>query len=153
MTEKQKRFCYEYLVDLDAKQAAIRAGYTRAGDGKKLLENSNIRELIETLMKANNTKGEDIPESRSETGDPPAQIAKVQPAREPTVENLIAELSKIAFSESSETKSSEKLKALELLGKHCGFFSENFHNKNKESENPFSGLSTEELRKLVSDET
>ncbi len=28
MTPKQKRFCEEYLVDLNATQAAIRAGYT-----------------------------------------------------------------------------------------------------------------------------
>lgn len=28
LTEKQKRFCDEYLVDLNATQAAIRAGYS-----------------------------------------------------------------------------------------------------------------------------
>ena len=28
MTEKQKRFVEEYLIDLNAKQAAIRAGYS-----------------------------------------------------------------------------------------------------------------------------
>ena len=28
MTEKQKRFCDEYLIDLNATQAAIRAGYS-----------------------------------------------------------------------------------------------------------------------------
>lgn len=30
LTEKQKRFCDEYLVDLNATQAAIRAGYSEA---------------------------------------------------------------------------------------------------------------------------
>ena len=29
MTDKQKRFCDEYLVDLNATQAAIRAGYSK----------------------------------------------------------------------------------------------------------------------------
>ena len=29
MTEKQKRFCDEYLVDCNATQAAIRAGYSK----------------------------------------------------------------------------------------------------------------------------
>ena len=28
MTKKQKRFCEEYLIDLNATQAAIRAGYS-----------------------------------------------------------------------------------------------------------------------------
>ena len=28
MTEKQKRFCDEYIIDLNATQAAIRAGYS-----------------------------------------------------------------------------------------------------------------------------
>ena len=28
MTAKQKRFCEEYLIDLNATQAAIRAGYS-----------------------------------------------------------------------------------------------------------------------------
>ena len=29
MTEKQKHFCIEYLIDLNATQAAIRAGYSK----------------------------------------------------------------------------------------------------------------------------
>ena len=29
MTEKQKRFCDEYLTDLNATQAAVRAGYSK----------------------------------------------------------------------------------------------------------------------------
>lgn len=28
MTERQKKFCEEYLIDLNATQAAIRAGYS-----------------------------------------------------------------------------------------------------------------------------
>lgn len=29
MTDKQRRFCDEYLVDMNATQAAIRAGYSK----------------------------------------------------------------------------------------------------------------------------
>ena len=29
MTDKQARFCEEYMIDLNATQAAIRAGYSR----------------------------------------------------------------------------------------------------------------------------
>ena len=34
LTDKQKRFCEEYLIDLNATQAAIRAGYSRTSAGQ-----------------------------------------------------------------------------------------------------------------------
>jgi len=40
LTPKQKRFCEEYLIDLNATQAAIRAGYSN-----RLLKNSSILAL------------------------------------------------------------------------------------------------------------
>lgn len=42
MTTKQKRFCQEYLIDLNTTQAAIRAGYsekTAYSMGQQLLKN------------------------------------------------------------------------------------------------------------------
>ena len=42
MTAKQKRFCNEYLIDCNATQAAIRAGYsakTAYSVGQRLLKN------------------------------------------------------------------------------------------------------------------
>ena len=54
MTEKQKRFCDEYLIDLNATQAAIRAGYKRSEytdtNANKLLENTSVAEAIEKAM-------------------------------------------------------------------------------------------------------
>lgn len=35
LTEKQKRFCEEYLIDLNATQAATRAGYKNAEIGRE----------------------------------------------------------------------------------------------------------------------
>lgn len=49
MTEKQKRFCEEYLIDLNATQAAIRAGYserTAKETGCENLTKPNIQEYI-----------------------------------------------------------------------------------------------------------
>lgn len=49
MTPKQGRFVLEYLVDLNATQAAIRAGYSENGanvQGSQLLANPNIAEAI-----------------------------------------------------------------------------------------------------------
>ena len=52
MTEKQKRFCDEYLISLNATQSAIKAGYTKKyanTNASKLLQNTTIKEYIENL--------------------------------------------------------------------------------------------------------
>ena len=50
MNDKQLRFCEEYLIDLNATQAAIRAGYspkTAKEQGSRLLSNANVRARID----------------------------------------------------------------------------------------------------------
>ena len=53
MSAKQKRFCDEYLIDLNATQAAIRAGYskkTARAMGHENLTKPYIQEYIEKRM-------------------------------------------------------------------------------------------------------
>lgn len=53
MTPKQERFAQEYLVDLNATQAAIRAGYsakTARQQGERLLSNADIQARVEGLQ-------------------------------------------------------------------------------------------------------
>lgn len=53
MTEKQKRFCDEYLIDLNATQAAIRAGYSPNGINKRvsrMMANDGIQEYIKKRL-------------------------------------------------------------------------------------------------------
>lgn len=53
MTLKQQRFCDEYLIDLNATQAAIRAGYSpkRASEqAYQLLHKTTVKEYIEQRM-------------------------------------------------------------------------------------------------------
>lgn len=53
MTDKQQRFCDEYLIDLNATQAAIRAGYsenTARAIGCENLTKPYIQEYIEKRM-------------------------------------------------------------------------------------------------------
>lgn len=50
LTAKQKMFCDEYLIDLNATQAAIRAGYspkTAYSQGQRLLKNVEVQEYIQ----------------------------------------------------------------------------------------------------------
>ena len=53
MTAKQKLFCDEYLIDLNATQAAIRAGYSENyanTNASKLLQNTTIKDFIAARM-------------------------------------------------------------------------------------------------------
>ncbi|MBB6176393.1 MAG: terminase small subunit [Anoxybacillus ayderensis] len=53
LTEKQKRFADEYLIDLNATQAAIRAGYSprsAAEQASRLLKNAKVRAYIDERM-------------------------------------------------------------------------------------------------------
>lgn len=53
LADKQKRFVVEYLVDLNATQAAIRAGYspkTATEQGARLLTNVKVQEAIQKAM-------------------------------------------------------------------------------------------------------
>lgn len=53
MTAKQQRFCDEYLIDLNATQAAIRAGYSKKTAkqiGQENLTKLDIKEYIEKRM-------------------------------------------------------------------------------------------------------
>ncbi len=53
MTEKQKLFADEYLIDLNATQAAIRAGYSPNGINKRvsrMMANDGIQEYIKKRL-------------------------------------------------------------------------------------------------------
>ncbi|MSQ98316.1 MAG: terminase small subunit [Xanthomonadales bacterium] len=149
LTPKQRTFCEEYLVDLNATQAAIRAGYskkTAKETGCENLSKPNIQDAIRTAM------------------DERSLRTRI------TVDRVLAEIAKIGFSDIREIftaddklrsiadlpddiaaavqsievavrptgladddgfkdgelvykiKLSDKLKGLELLGKHLGMF-------------------------------
>ncbi len=99
LTPKQRRFVEEYLVDLNGTQAAIGAGYskrTAQEQSSRLLSNVMVRRVIDAATEA------------------------LSERTEVTVERVVNELSFVAFE--GEHKTSDKLKALELLGRHLGMF-------------------------------
>lgn len=106
LTEKQKRFVQEYLVDLNATKAAIRAGYSakRASElGYQLLHKTTVQAAIDKALKERSKR------------------------TEVTQDYVITKLKEICDKEASDmTESplrySNQLKALELLGKHVGAF-------------------------------
>ena len=103
LTSKQKAFVQEYLIDLNATQAARRAGYKNPEIGRQLIANNNVSKAIQAALKAR--------EKRTEV----------------TQDYVIAKLREIAEKDASDgpdsdLKYSSKIKALELRGKHVGAF-------------------------------
>ena len=53
MTDKQKRFVEEYLIDLNATQAAIRAGYSpnRASEqAHQLIQKTTVQKVLHSVL-------------------------------------------------------------------------------------------------------
>lgn len=141
LTKKQKRFAEEYLIDLNATQAAIRAGYspdTAKAIGCENLTKPNIKEYIDKAI-AERSKRTGINQDR--VIRELARIAFVNAAnvidtkdatiKEGTSDDDTAAIQSVkvkSFGEDGverEIKLADKIKALELLGKHLGMFQNN----------------------------
>lgn len=66
LTPKQKRFCNEYLIDLNATQAAIRAGYSKKTSYAIGQENLKKVEIQNYMQKIMNEKEDDLIASQDE---------------------------------------------------------------------------------------
>ena len=61
LTEKQATFVQEYLIDLNATQAAVRAGYSKGSAARyavELLNKNHVAEAIRTAMQERNRRVE-----------------------------------------------------------------------------------------------
>lgn len=141
MTKKQKRFVEEYLIDLNATQAAIRAGYKagsaqRASEiGSELLQKTPVSESIQQAM-AERSRRTGVNADRVvqelakiafvnaiEVIDPKTATVKENASSDDTA--AIQSVKVKTFGEDGlerEIKMADKLKALELLGRHMGMF-------------------------------
>ena len=138
MTDKQERFCEEYMIDLNATQAAIRAGYspkTANEQGSQLLAKLSIQNRIAQLQ-AEQSRRTGV--SADRVVRELAKIAFVNAADliDPKTASLKSDVSHddIAAVQSvkvktfgedgleQEVKLADKLRALDLLGKHLGMF-------------------------------
>lgn len=124
MTDRQKRFCDEYLIDCNATQAAIRAGYSEKfahTNANKLLQVTTIKAFIKK------------------------ELEQIRSSKIATIEEIMIYLTAVMRGESSSeivivegigdgcsnartmTKApdeKERLKAAELLGKRYGMFTD-----------------------------
>lgn len=121
MNARQKRFCDEYLIDCNATQAAIRAGYspkTAKVTGAKMLTNANLKAYIdEQLERIHNEKTADAQEVLEYL----TAVMRGQHT-EQTLQLIGDGAQKIA---DIDVSAKERLKAAELIGKRYGMFKDN----------------------------
>ena len=124
LTEKQKRFCDEYLIDCNATQAAIRAGYSENGAevrGNELLRNSKVKAYIDELM---NEKRKPTIATQDEVLEYLTSVLR----GESQGNEIVVEGTGNGFSQAREMQKrpseKERMKAAELLGKRYGTFVE-----------------------------
>ena len=120
MTPKQQKFCDEYLIDCNATQAAIRAGYSpkAAGTcGARLLANAGVRARIDAeLEKLHSAKIADAEEV--------LQYLTAVLRGEYTEEIPLLCGNSCQTLTQKEIGAKERLKAAELLGKRYGLYTE-----------------------------
>lgn len=121
MNARQKRFCDEYLMDCNAKQAAIRAGYspkTAYSIGNENLNKPELKAYIEEqLEKIHNEKTADAQEvleylTAVMRGQHTEQVLKLVGEGVQTITDI-------------DVAAKERIKAAELIGKRYGLFKDN----------------------------
>ena len=116
LTDKQKVFCKEYIIDFNATRAAKSAGYSEKTAGRiggENVQKLEIQNEIARLMKKRNER------------------------TEVTADSVVNELAKIGFIKKEngvegytmEFDSKDKIKALEMLARHVGAFNKDESNK------------------------
>lgn len=162
LTEKQKKFVEEYLIDLNATQAAIRAGYsvkTADVQSSRMLGNVKVQQAIAEKM-AERSRRTGINQDRVLM-----ELAKIAFVNADDVINAqdattkegasrddLAAIQSIkvkSFGEDGierEIKLADKLKALEMLGRHLGMWNDKLQMSGIEEERKKLGDILEQLR-------
>lgn len=124
LTDKQKEFVRQYLVDLNATQAAIRAGYsmkTAYRQGADLLQKTSIREAIE---KAQAKRARRVEVTQDYVLSNLVEVVERTMQRAPVLdrkgEQVTDEEGRAVWT--FDAKGANR--ALELLGKHLGIFAD-----------------------------
>ena len=124
MTDRQRKFCDEYLIDCNATQAAIRAGYspkTAKSMGNRLLTYVYIRTYIDEQLAA-------LHDEKVADADEVIKYLTSVMRGESTAEIVVVEGEGDGCSSARRINKApdekERLKAAELLGKRYGIFTD-----------------------------
>jgi phage terminase small subunit len=157
----QERFCREYVKDLDARAAVLRAGYASGpnirGRVWRLLRNGEVQARIAELQEAATRQAE--ADARAEAGWVVAQLVKIARADPRKFFHADGAPKKVhelgddeaaalsGFEPSGEAgKVIDRLKVLELLGRHFGLWPQK--PAAAPDTNLFEGMSTDDVRRV-----
>src|SRR3954463_8634200 len=143
LNDRQARFVAEYQADLNATQAAVRAGYSARSaysTGERMLRNAEVAAAIAEAQAARSKRTEVTADrvvlelARVAFGDPRRVMSwgpggvRLRPSAELADEEaaIVAEVAETTTKEggSLRVKTVDKLGALRLLGAHLGMFAE-----------------------------
>lgn len=171
LTDKQERFCQEYLIDLNATQAAVRAGYsekTANEQGSQNLVKLSIQNRISELKKERSKRTEIEADrvlkelARVAFADPrklydeDGRLKDVCELDDDTAAIVSGvDMQTTTFGkdkdkevETKKVKMWDKMRALELAGKHLVLYTDKQIVKEESYLDDLGGLSEEELVKL-----
>ena len=121
MNAKQRKFADEYLIDCNATQAAIRAGYnekTAYSQGQRMLKNVEVKTYIdEQLERLHNEKTADAQEVLE-------YLTAVMRGQH-TEEILRLDGGGVQVADHIQVSARDRIRAAELIGKRYGMFKDN----------------------------
>lgn len=169
LTQKQKVFADEYLIDLNATRAykiaykSCKKDETANVNGSKLLRNTKVAKYIEERMNERSKRTEITQDNvlRELATIAFANVTDFVTIKNGAVivkdtkdipKNLIPAIASIKEGRNGiEVSFYSKDKSLELLGRHLGMFNDKIEVTGTVN-NPMEGLTTEELKKLIEDD-
>ena len=168
MTENQKIFADEYLIDLNATRAyrvaypSVKKDETAKSAGSRMLTNVNVAKYIsermqERMQRTEVTQDMVVKELAAIAFARATDYAEVKGGTvrikdtDALSDRQIRAIAGIKEGANGiEIKLNDKEKALELLGRHLGMWNDKIKVDGEvTTNNPFEGLTTEELKKLV----
>lgn len=158
MTVKRHRFVAEYLVDLNATQAAIRAGYAKKGAKDQAYQLMQLPEVAEAIEKAMGERNKRLQVDADYVLQRLTQIdqldladifdldGKLLPVRQWPL--IWRQMVKEVDMKTGKVKFHDKLRALELIGKHVNVnaFREQVNHTGNIN---FTDMSDEELERQI----
>jgi|TARA_B100000497_G_scaffold29683_1_gene34696 phage terminase small subunit len=152
LTDKQEMFCKEYLIDLNATQAAIRAGYSKKTANEqagRLLVNVSVQSKIYELKESRSNRIEMTSDGvlkelknwvEGDYTDLMMLTAKQIKELAPEIRRLITGFKRttrrIPGTDEEEIqieiKFIDKIKAMEMISKHIGFYEKDNSQSNKQ---------------------
>lgn len=152
LTDKQEMFCKEYLIDLNATQAAIRAGYSKKTANEqgsqnlvKLSIQKRIAELKEERSKRIEIDSDGVLKELKNWAEGDYTELMLLTAKQikqlsPEIRRLITGFKRVTrripgTDEEEiqiEVKFIDKIKAMEMISKHIGFYEKDNSQSNKQ---------------------